>query len=248
MIKTILIDDEQDSTEALALMLGRYCPSVEVLAQFNHSPDALQYLNTHSVDLVFLDVEMPHLNGFELLQQLSASHFDVIFTTAYDDFAIRAFKFNALDYLLKPIGIADLVAAVERLQFRQFKVDAQLGALRKMRQKPDALPDKIALPTSQGLDFVEIKAIVRCESDDNYTHVYTTAPMHMLVSRTLKEFEEILSEAGFMRIHQKHLINPAYIKKYVKTDGGYLVMTDNSQLPISRQRKDEVLAGLGLRL
>jgi two-component system, LytTR family, response regulator len=239
-MKAILVDDELPCTESLNILLDSYCPEVQVLAKFNRAQEALPRLNQGGFDILFLDIEMPVYNGFELLNQIPTKNFDVVFTTAYDQFAVKAFKYSAFDYLLKPIDAQELQACVSKLseKKRQHDLEGQLGFLRSMLIREQQVPQKIALPTTQGVEYVEIAEIIRCESDSNYTRIYQSGSNPTLICRTLKEVEELLDGANFARIHHSHLINLDHLRKYLRSDGGYVVMSDGSEITVSRSRKD----------
>ena len=248
-MKAILVDDELHCTESLDILLTTYCPDVQVLAKFNRAQEALLRLNQGGFDVVFLDIEMPVYNGFELLNQMPNKNFDVVFTTAYDQFAVKAFKYSAFDYLLKPIDAQELQACVGKLseKKRQHDLEGQLGFLRSMLVREQQVPQKIALPTTQGVEYVEIAEIIRCESDSNYTRIYQGGANPTLICRTLKEVEELLDGANFARIHHSHLINLDHLRKYLRSDGGYVVMSDGSEITVSRSRKDVLNTMLKVR-
>ncbi|TAF96190.1 MAG: DNA-binding response regulator [Cytophagia bacterium] len=240
MIRAILIDDEKPATELLEMKLRRLNMDVEIVAKLNQPEAAVEYLRTAVFDLLFLDIEMPRLNGFDLLAQFDTYHFDVIFTTAYDQYAIRAFRVSALSYLLKPIEEHDLREALSRWQKKQTKQlqVPQIQALQANLQ-PSSLPQtRLALPTQEGHEIIEIKQIIRCMADASYTHFYLENGQKLLICRTLKEVEQALESSGFVRVHQSHVINPAYLKKIVKQEGGYLLMADGVQVPVTKQKRD----------
>lgn len=241
MIKAIIIDDEAHCRETLSMQLAKYCPQVTLVAVCRSAAEGLNAIAAYTPDLLFLDVEMPVMNGFEMLEQLPSIPFDIIFTTGYDTYAIKAIRFSALDYLLKPIDKDDLLKAVAKVNPQPEPQMAQQIELllQKLGHKP-AL-QKIALPSLQGFELVLIETIIRCEADNNYTHVFLKSRQSLLVSRTLKEIEELLEESSFLRVHQSHLINLNEIIRYVRGEGGYVVMSDNSTVHVSRSRKDELL-------
>lgn len=241
MIRAVILDDEEHCTKTIEILLKELCPQVEIDAVFNLPIEAIQYLAHKKIDVLFLDIEMPFINGFELLNRLEPIDFKVVFTTAYDKFAIKAFKYSAFDYLLKPIDEAELVSTVNLLE-KNFQGNQQLDLLMSMINNKTRKVDKIALPSNEGLEFVLIHEIVRCESDSNYTRLILINSKVLLVSRTLKEMTDLLVEFGFVRIHNSHLINPDHIKKYIKSGGGYLILHDGLEVPISRQKKDKVLS------
>jgi two-component system LytT family response regulator len=245
MIKAVLVDDEKHSVATLAWKLEKFCPDVEVVAQFTDSSEALEYLRKNQPDLLFLDIEMPRLNGFELLEELGGQHirFDVVFTTAYDEFGIRAVKANALDYLLKPVQNLELKQALEKYKRKAGMANpAQMEVLfsnAQEEQKPRQ--GKIALATKESIEFVDPEEIILCSSDSNYTMIYLTEGRKKLISRTLKDVEEWLMPYQFFRAHHSHLVNLQHIKEYVRADGGYLLLSNKMTLPVSRNRKDDLM-------
>jgi len=238
-MKAILVDDESHCTESLAILLRSHCPEVEVVGKYNRSEEALPVLDRETFDVLFLDIEMPVYNGFELLNRLTNKSFDVVFTTAYDQFAVKAFKYSAFDYLLKPIDSTELKECVAKLgeKKKQGDLGDQLSFLRSVLLREQQVPQKIALPTTSGLEYVQVSEIIRCESDSNYTRIFQGKNNATLICRTLKEVEELLEGANFARIHHSHLINLDHLKKHVRSDGGYVVMSDGSEIAISRSRK-----------
>ncbi len=243
-IKSIIIDDEQHCIETLQWQLNKYVDCIELVATFESPKAALTYLKSNTVNLIFLDIEMPEMNGFEFLKHAKNIDFDVIFTTAYDEFALKAFKASAIDYLLKPIDKKSIVFAIDKVCEKQKKrllpeqMEILYGALN--HKKP--LKERIAVPTQEGLYFVKLNEIMYCVSDSNYTHIYLTTTKKILVSKTLKEIEALLKGVGFLRIHHSHLINLQKIEKYIRGDGGYVVMDDKKSLSVSRSRKDTLLS------
>jgi two-component system, LytTR family, response regulator len=242
MITAILIDDEKHCRETLSIQLEKFCPEVHLLAQCNSAAQGLQAIKQHQPDVVFLDVEMPQMNGFDMLQQINSINFEVIFTTGYDSYAIKAIRFSALDYLLKPIDKDELKKAVAKIsQKTEHNLNEQLEILlEKLDNKPVSL-QKIALPTLEGFEMVPIENILHCQSDSNYTHIMLKSSKKILVSRTLKEIEELLEGHNFLRIHHSHLINLNEITRYIRGEGGYVIMSDNSSIPVSRSRKEALL-------
>ncbi|WP_025764937.1 LytR/AlgR family response regulator transcription factor [Dyadobacter tibetensis] len=242
MYTTILVDDELHCTESLAFLLTKSHPELKILAKFNDARMALDFLKTNQVDLVFLDIEMPGMNGFELLSSVEDLNFDVVFVTAYDQYAIKAFTYSAISYLLKPIDDEDLHDTIARWKEKKNKTLAlnQLHMMHDLLTNANRLKTKVALPTSDGLEFIEIKTIMRCESESNYTRLYCIDKTKHLICRTLKEVERVLQESGFVRVHHSHLINPQYIRKFVRNDGGYIIMDDGEQISVSRTKKDRL--------
>lgn len=243
MVRTVIIDDEPHATKSLEILLAEDCSQVQVVASFNHPAEALIFLRSNQIDLLFLDIDMPFMNGFELLNRLVPINFDIIFVTAYDQYAIKAFKFSAFDYLLKPVDEIELINSVRKFE-NQKKNNTQntnFEHLLEVFKSGQTAVKRIALPTLEGFEFVEVEKIIRCESDSNYTKVFLQNLPMMLVSRTLKEIEEILSGLPFIRVHNSHIIAKNHVKKYVKADGGYILMIDNAEIPISRARKEDVI-------
>lgn len=244
-IKAIIVDDEQHCIDALKAMLQKKCPEVTVLAGVNSVSDARQIIDELQPDLVFLDVEMPHQNGFELLKQYDKVVFDVIFTTAYEQYALKAIKFNALDYLLKPFSVQDLQEALRKYHERRLnKPDAGITPIEAFLQNMKTMQQtnkKIALPTINGLVFMPVQNIVRCESTGNYTKIFFTDRKQLLVSKPLKEFEELLTDVDFFRIHNSHLINLQQMESYIQGEGGFALMSDGTQVEVSRRRKADFL-------
>lgn len=241
MIRTILIEDELKSLKVLQTMLLPYHEILEIAGVFSSPVEALQEIPRLSPDLLFLDIEMPKINGFQLLEQIKDISFNVVFTTAYDQFAIQAFKYSAVGYLLKPVDADDLREVIKKVQSAQVKklLPVQLDILRQSIMGSKTSKDqKIALPAADGLIFVSLHEITRCESESNYTTIHFTNRDKMLLCKTLKEIEELLGEDHFIRVHQSHIINLNYIKQFIKTDGGYLLLNDNTEIPIARSRKD----------
>ncbi|MFO7615543.1 MAG: LytTR family DNA-binding domain-containing protein [Bacteroidales bacterium] len=243
MIKAIIIEDEKMSRETLRRMLEKYCPTVTVVAEADGYRKGLEEIRKQPPDVIFLDIQMPDGSGFRLLEELEEIDFDVIFTTAFDQFAIKAIKYSALDYLLKPIIPQDLVDAVN-------KVEKRISDNRKRKNLNDLLANvksqedfsrKIVLSTSDMIHVIHVDDIIRCESDNYYTNFYFTDGRRLLVSKTLKENEELLSRYNFIRPHKSHLVNTKYILNFIRQEGGYILMSDGSKVPVSRRKKDKIL-------
>ncbi len=239
--RIIIVDDEKHSRETLRLELEHHCPQLRIVALCTSGAESIIAVREHDPDLVFLDVQMPRMDGFQVLEKLGDLRAQVIFVTAFDAFAIRAFRFSAADYLLKPVQPAELRTAVDKALARLgSEPRGQHVKLLLHNTGPGGVRDpRIALPTRDGVDFIGTGHIVRCEADSNYTHIILSGGRKMLLSRTLKELDELLVPLGFFRTHQSHLINPAHLSKYVRTDGGYLVMDDGSTVPLAKSRREE---------
>ena len=245
MIRAIIIDDEPYCCEVLAALLQDCCPDVKIVAVCQNGMEGLTSIQQHSPDLVFLDVEMPKMNGFEMLEQLPSVNFHLIFTTSYDQYALKAFRFSAIDYLLKPIDQDELQKAIQKvLQHAQSPLPQQLEILMRKIHQPTASISKIALPTMEGLQMILVDLIVSCESDDNYTILKLKDKRKIIVSCALKEMEEILDDHSFIRVHRSYLVNLNEIEKYLKGEGGYLIMSDGSTIDVSRTRKETLLKKL----
>jgi len=243
MIRCVLVDDEADSLEVIAMLLKTYCPAVKIEAACNTAEKGIAAIEQYRPDVVFLDIEMPNMNGFDMLEKFDELFFDVVFITAYHQFAIKAFRYSALNYLLKPVDPDDLLETIRRIEKNKtFPLKEQLELMMQSVRSPgNKTSSRIALTTSYGLLFVETKDIIYCESDNNYTNVVMTGGRKLLVSKTLKEVDETLSGADFYRIHNSYLINLGHIQKFVRGDGGYVVMDDNTTVSISRTKKQEFL-------
>jgi len=243
MLKAIIIDDEKKSVQAMERLLARYCSDVFIISTANGCESGIEVINRFKPDVVFLDIQMPDGSGFKLLEEVGEINFEVIFTTAYDQFAIKAIKYSALDYLLKPIVPNDLKVAVEKAKKKKLggQVNRNIEVLLENIKTPRDEPKKIVLSTSEGMHIVKVSDIIRCESDDYYTRFYFLNGKKLMVSKTLKENEELLSAHNFIRPHKSHLVNVAYIKSFMRIDGGVIVMTDSSKIPVSRRKREKVI-------
>lgn len=243
MARTIIIDDEEDARNTLSAFIRQYCPKIEVVAEGTGVQDGYRKIMAHEPELVLLDIQMEDGTGFDLLEKIRNPKFQVIFCTAFDEFAIRAFKYSAIDYLLKPIDPDELIEAVSKVKeneggTQQEKVDLLLDH----RQK--GYSDRITLSSQEGLTVVKLSEIIRLESDSNYTKFFLNSGERTIVPRSLKEFEEMLPKEQFYRTHQSHIINMEHVKKYMKEDGGYILMVDGSEVLVARRRKEDFLSFL----
>ncbi len=247
MLKAIIVDDEPKARENLQILLQDFVKGVEVVALCQNITEAMDAVNTKSPDIVFLDIQLQRETGFDLLTRLKDINFEVIFTTAYAEYAIKAFKFSAIDYLLKPIDIEDLKKAVGKVEKRvNNNMSSRLTELVQNLKFGSVENYRLALPTLEGLVFIKINDIIYCEASSNYTQIYTSEGKY-LVSKTLKEYDELLSDHNFFRIHNSYLININAIKKYVKGDGGYVVLNNNTSLDVSKRKKEAFLTKVGIR-
>lgn len=244
-ITAIIIDDEEGARESLHNIINQYIPEVNVLGKAASAAEGYELINNTKPELVFLDIEMPNENAFDLIDKFDSVDFEIIFVTAYDHYAIQAIKSSALDYLLKPIDIDDLKAAIAKLEnnLTQPEKDEQFDLLMSSF-KSDKPHKKVAIPEPDGLMFVSVDDIIRCESDGNYTSIYLINDERVVSTRTLGEYEEILQHNDFFRTHRSHLINLNQIHKFIKANGGYILMVDKSEVEVSRRKKQEFLVRL----
>lgn len=239
--KVVLVDDEPNARNVLRSFIQDFCPKLKVVGEAGGVAEGIQMIRQVSPDLVFLDVEMRDGQGFDLLDKFSKPNFRVIFTTAHDKFAFRAFKYYAIDYLLKPIDPTELVDAVEKLNQLQSE-NGLIQLLKAMQPHPqEKIFNKLALPSIDGLTMMNIKDIVRLEADAGYTTFYSLQGERVLVTRSIGEFEEVLPPETFFRVHVSHLVNLEFVKKYMREDGGQALMENGDQVPIARRRKEEFL-------
>ncbi len=247
MIKAILIDDEENSLSSLKEKLLAHCPQVDIIACCDNAAKGIEAIDNLQPDLVFLDIEMPVMNGFLMLQQLNDKNFELIFTTAYDHYAIKAIRYSALDYLVKPIEIEDLKIAVNRAEEKRHHSypNPQIELLVEQLINKKNPYTRIAIPTTEGLRFIKMEDIIYLEASSNYTHIFTSDKKKHIVSRTLKDFEDMLSVDVFLRIHNSYIINKNYADKYIRGDGGQVVMTNGMALDISKRKKSEFLKAIG---
>ena len=248
MIKAVIVDDEQISLTALAAKINSLCPQVTILQLFSNPKKAQQEIPVLQPDVVFLDIEMPNINGFTLLKNIAPINFEVIFTTAYNQYAIEALRISALDFLLKPIDPDELVASVSKLEEKiknnspwQFSLEKQMQLFFQYQNQPEQL-SKIALPVLNGLEFIDIDNIIKIEGENVYAVFFLSGGKKITVSRTLKEVEKMLSKWNFIRIHKSFIINLRYISSYIKGEGGVVTLSDGSELEVSRRSKNEFLA------
>lgn len=239
MIKAVIIDDEPDAVEFIHSLLSEYCPRVEVVGKATSALTGAEVIGITHPDLVFLDVQMPHGTGFDLLSSISDKRFDVIFITAYNHYALQAIKFSAIDYILKPINIDEFIEAVHKVEAKRATKGARDEDYHVLLENLRALrPVKLAIPTSDGVEYLSTSQIIRIEADRSYSWFYMTGGKKHLVSRNLKEYQELLNDIDFFRPHNSHLINLEHVRKFVRHEGGYIEMSDGSTVPISRGKRD----------
>ncbi len=250
MIKGLIIDDEAIAVNLLDLMIKRHLPEITELKHETDPAKAVQLIPEFRPDILFLDIEMPYLNGFELLKALPEIPFSIVFTTAYDKYAIQAIKFSALDYLLKPIDSNDLRETFDRFLEKTMAIEIKDAAVKNLLsnlQQQNKTYHKLALPTSNGIEFFPPHDIIRCEGMSNYTKFFISNHPPITTSRTIKEYEEILLPHQFIRVHKSHLINSQYVKGYNAQDSN-IIMDDGNQIEVSRRRKRATLEGLGIKI
>ncbi len=242
MINVVVVDDEPYACQSMVMLLKKHCPELNIIAACTSSIEAAKLIREKKPQVVFLDIEMPHMNGFELLEFLAPIDFHVIFTTSYDQYAIKAIRFSALDYLLKPVDMDELKAAVKKLSDRlPSSMPQQLDLLRSQLQQPRPLANRIALPTQEGLQLIAVNSIICCNASSNYTTFILKEKQKLIVSRTLREIEEMLEEHQFLRVHHSHLVNLDEIRTYTRGEGGSLTMSDGTEVDVSRSRKETLL-------
>jgi two-component system LytT family response regulator len=247
MINAVIIDDEPKNIKVLKNMLEEFCPRVHLIGKATNSNEGKELIQQKKPDLVFLDIEMPYGNGFDLLNALMPVDFEVVFVTAFDKYMLQALKYSALDFLLKPVNIDELKIAVQNaeLRIRKNSINQQINALLENFRKQDSGLKKIAIPAIDGFDFILIDDIIRCEAQGAYTKIYLNNSKNVIVSKPLKDYEALLPEDIFFRIHNSHLINLNYIKKYNRGRGGLVELEDGSTIEVAIRRKDEFLKRFG---
>ncbi|MBO9204441.1 MULTISPECIES: LytR/AlgR family response regulator transcription factor [Niastella] len=242
-MKVIIIDDEDNNIENLQQLLQVYCPEVRVVGTAANSDDGIALINQIQPDLVFLDIEMPGKNGFELLKSLSAYNFEIIFVTAHHQYGIQAVKFAAIDYILKPIDIEELKTAVAKALKKRTAQQQNLqleNLIQILQQQQVKTEHRIALPTAKETRFAKTEEIIRCESSNTYTTFFLVSGEKIMVSKPIYEFEELLADYQFIRCHQSHIVNKKFIKSWVKANGGHLLLYDKTEVPVSRQKREEL--------
>ncbi len=239
-MKALILDDELYCAEALFHLLARYCPHVQPVSMYTDPQDALSVFKTYAPDILFLDVEMPFMTGFDFLKAVGPTTASVIFTTAHDIYAVQAFKVNAVDYLLKPIDKTDLMSAVHKVAMKPQPVNEQLlsGLIRTVLGQQHS-PRKISIHTLEGIHLIPLDDIISCKSEGSYSFIYLRHQAPLMVSKNLSEMEELIQSSRFFRIHKSHLINQDHILKVNKSEGGDVLMTNQERIPISRQRRTE---------
>lgn len=250
MIRAIIIDDERNNIDNLTGLLKKHCPEVEVIASATDADKGVEIISALTPDLLFLDIQMSGKNGFDVLRSLPHHQFEVIFVTAFDQYGIQAVKFAAVDYLLKPVDPQELKLSIQKVaeKLSKKKENHQLeNLLELLKNKESKNQHKLALPSIKEIQFVNTGDIVRCESSNTYTTFYLTDGSNVVVSKPIFEYDELLTDYGFVRCHQSHLVNTNFIRSWLKEDSGYLLLTDSTKVPVSRNKKDAVLKALSIK-
>lgn len=245
-MKAILIDDEISNLENLRTLLTKHCPQVNIVATAQTVADAVNVVENYTPDLVFLDIQMGEQTGFDVLSSLPNRNFEVIFVTAYNQYGIQTVKFAALDYLLKPVDIDELQTAVSKVakKLAERTQSSQLDFLLQQLKTPQPAVSKIALPMQSEIRYIALSEIIRCEADNTYTFFFLANGEKILVSKSLKEYADLLKPNGFLRTHQSHLVNPKFVKSWLKEDGGVLLLTSGEKIPVSKPNKEAVKLAL----
>lgn len=239
MLRAVIIDDEPDAVQFIESLVAEYCAEVEVVGRANSAREGVDVIRGTVPDLVFLDVQMPHGTGFDLLTSFPEKSFDVIFVTAFNHYAIQAIKFSAVDYILKPINISEFIEAVKKVQAKRASSEYQNLNYNVLLENIKApRPSKLAIPTADGIEYLNTSEIIRLEADRSYSWFYMSGGKKHLVSRNLKEYQELLTDLNFFRPHNSHLINLEHVRKFIRHEGGYIEMDDGSTVPISRGKRD----------
>lgn len=244
MIRTIVVDDEKGCREQLITILSAVVPGVHVVAEASGVAEAIDLIQFYRPDLVFLDISLGDGLGFDILERVNFRDFRIIFITAHDQYAIKAFRFNALDYILKPVDAEMVQEAMAKIHIQPLFSSAFEERFESLMNRNEPTRRKIALPSFEGITMVNMHEIIRCSSDGNYTTFYTTKGAQVMVSHPIKFYDELLTPMNFFRVHQSHLVNLDYVAKYLREDGGMLVMEDGSKIEVSRRRKDALLEAL----
>ncbi|MEP6713394.1 MAG: LytTR family DNA-binding domain-containing protein [Ferruginibacter sp.] len=241
-LRAIIVDDEFNSLENLQQKLETFCPQIKIIAVSQKPEESILLIDHHKPDVLFLDIEMPRMNGFKMIEELKSTDFEIIFTTAYNHYAVEAIRISAFDYLVKPIVVKDLQNCIERLvKSHNLKTRERLDILRQSLNEAKSQEDKIAIPNGDGIEFIQIKSIIRIESSSNYSKLVLANGQTILVTRLLKDFEEMLLAYRFYRVHNSHLINLNCITKYIRGDGGQIVMQNGDAVDVSRRKKEEFM-------
>jgi two-component system LytT family response regulator len=242
LLRAILVDDEINSLQNLQQKIEQFCPAVKIVVTAQQPEEAILFIHHYKPDVVFLDIDMPRMNGFKMIEELEEVNFEIVFTTAYNHYAVDAIRISAFDYLVKPVSVKDLQHCVDRLvESRNRLTRERLNILRQSLSEKISLDDKIAVPTIEGLKFLQINTIVRIEAGDGFSTVELNSGKSIRITMPLKELEEILLKYRFYRIHNSHLINLSFVDSYIRGDGGEVVMQNGDTISVSKRKKEEFL-------
>ncbi|SDM79895.1 LytR/AlgR family response regulator transcription factor [Siphonobacter aquaeclarae] len=246
MLTTLIIDDEIRGRNLLRELVNRYCPEIELLGMASSALEGIEMIRKYKPNFIFLDIKMPGMTGFEMIEALDDIDFDIVFVTAYNEFAVKAYKYSAFDYLLKPVDPDELKATMHRLQSKRQSqtLSARLNLLMKTLEEPKKLPSKITISAADGITILNIEEIIYLEADGPYTTFFLQDGTKIISSHNLKEYEELLTDHGFFRSHHSFLLNMNHIKKYIKSDG-YVLMSNGRHAEVSKRKKDEFMTRLG---
>jgi two-component system LytT family response regulator len=247
MLRAILVDDEENSLNALKQKIIHHCDAVTIIASCTKPDEAIEKINSLRPDILFLDIEMPGINGFSLLKKIDYKNSEIVFVTAYDHYAIKAIRFSALDYLVKPVDVDELKATIDRAieKKNSGSSNQRLDLLLDHLSQTKKSFNRIAIPSHEGIQFIKVTDIIYLEANVNYTHIYTAENSKYIVSRTIKDFEEILPPETFIRIHNSYIINKDYLQKYIRGEGGQVVLSNGVVLDVAKRKKAEFLKAIG---
>jgi len=241
--KVIIVDDEKKSTDIIEYMVNKHCANFQIQEIFNQPKTAIEYIKNNTIDLLFLDIQMPEIDGFQLLDTLEVINFNVVFITAYDEYALRAFKYFAIDYILKPIVQEELINLSNRLtekETHRYNKKDFMELFAQMQLKTP-VKDQLAVPTASGVVFIRFDDIIRLQADSNYSYIYRADGTKVYAAKTLKYFENLLPSDAFFRPHQSHIINLKYMEEFVRQDGGYIKMKEGKEIILARSKRQEFL-------
>ncbi len=241
-MNAVIIDDEKKTRDFIESIIKKFFPEIKILEKASSVKEGITAISIYSPDIVFLDIEMQDGTGFNVLEAITERNFELVFITAYNQYAIKAFKYSAIDYLVKPIDIDDFICSIKRVKSKRNKVINQLINFQVLKENIEKKsPTKLVIPSSKGFEYIKLKDIIRFEADGRYTNIYLINNKKITVSKMLKEFIDYVDEKYFYRTHKSHLINLHFVKMYVKTEGGHIIMKDESQVAIAREKKAEFL-------
>ncbi len=246
MIRTIIIDDEENVRNTTRKILSELRQDIEIAGEAGDVNSGIKLIKNSKFDLLLLDIKLPDGTGFDILEKLSKIDFKIIFITAFEEFAIKAFKFSAVDYILKPLSAFDLINSIDKvIHLLQAEYSLKLNTLISNNHSNNNNEKRLVLKSIDKIHVIKIKEIYRCESDQSYCHFYLADSTKLTISKPLKEYDDLLKEYDFFRVHKSHMVNMAYIKRFERTEGGYVIMDDDSRIPVSFRKRDELISVLG---